>query len=54
MKTMDLDKKFDEGKEDIVNDLELSKGRRVNQEQKRINIDFPRWVIDSLARIFHQ
>lgn len=50
MKAKDFDKKFDEGKEDIIDDLDLSKGRRINQEQKRINVDFPSWVIESLDR----
>jgi hypothetical protein len=50
MKAKDFDKKFDEGKEDIIGDLDLSKGRRVNQSQKRINVDFPSWVIESLDR----
>jgi hypothetical protein len=50
MKAKDFDKKFDEGKEDIIGDLDLSKGRRVNQAQKRINVDFPSWVIESLDR----
>ncbi|WP_075881327.1 type II toxin-antitoxin system BrnA family antitoxin [Vreelandella massiliensis] len=50
MKTKDFDKKFDEGQEDVVEDLELSSARRVNQEQKRINVDFPAWVVESLDR----
>lgn len=50
MKAEDFDKKFDEGKEDIVDDLDLSRGRRINQEQKRINVDFPSWVVESLDR----
>ncbi|WP_019593072.1 type II toxin-antitoxin system BrnA family antitoxin [Thioalkalivibrio sp. ALM2T] len=50
MKAKDFDKKFDEGQEDIVGDLELSSARRVNQEQKRINVDFPAWVVESLDR----
>ncbi len=50
MNTNDFDKKFDEGKEDIVDDLDLSTARRVNQEQKRINVDFPSWVVESLDR----
>ena len=50
MKTKDFDKKFDEGKEDIIDDLDLSTARRVNQEQKRINVDFPSWVVESLDR----
>ncbi len=50
MKAKDFDKKFQEGQEDIVDDLDLSSARRVNQEQKRINVDFPAWVLDSLDR----
>ncbi|WP_447042689.1 type II toxin-antitoxin system BrnA family antitoxin [Vreelandella sp. H-I2] len=50
MKAKDFDKKFEEGQEDIIDDLDLSSARRVNQEQKRINVDFPAWVVDSLDR----
>lgn len=50
MKTKDFDNKFHEGKEDIIDDLDLSSARRVNQEQKRINVDFPSWVVESLDR----
>lgn len=50
MKARDFDKKFDEGKEDVIEDLDLSSGRRVNQAQKRINVDFPSWVVESLDR----
>jgi len=50
MKTKDFDKKFDEAKVDIIDDLDLSSARRVNQEQKRINVDFPSWVVESLDR----
>jgi hypothetical protein len=48
MKAKDFDKKFDEGKQDIVEDLDLSTARRPNQQQKRINVDFPAWVVESL------
>ncbi|TVR57510.1 MAG: CopG family transcriptional regulator [Spirochaetaceae bacterium] len=50
MKAKDFDRKFDEGKEDIIEDLDLSTARRVNRDQKRINVDFPTWVVDSLDR----
>ena len=50
MKAEEFEKKVDEGKEDIVNDLDLSTARRANQEQKRINVDFPLWVVESLDR----
>lgn len=49
MKAKDLDKKFDEGKS-LLNDLDLSKARDPNQEQKRVNVDFPLWMIQSLDR----
>jgi len=50
MKAKDFDKKFNEGKEDIIDDLDLSTARRINQEQRRINVDFPSWVVESLDR----
>ncbi|MGD7035294.1 type II toxin-antitoxin system BrnA family antitoxin [Methylotuvimicrobium buryatense] len=50
MNAKDFDKKFDQGKKDIIDDLDLFTARRVNQEQKRINVDFPSWVVDSLDR----
>ena len=50
MKAKDFDSKFEEGQEDIIDDLDLTTLRKPNQEQKRINIDFPTWVIESLDR----
>lgn len=50
MKAKDFDKKFDQGKKDIIDDLDLSTARRANLEQKRINVDFPSWVVESLDR----
>lgn len=50
MKAKDFDRKFDDGREDVVDDLDLSTARRVNQEQKRINVDFPAWVVEALDR----
>ncbi|MBV1790198.1 CopG family transcriptional regulator [Marinobacterium sp. D7] len=50
MKAKEFDRAFDDGVEDIVDELDLSSARRVNQEQKRINVDFPAWVVDSLDR----
>ncbi len=41
MKANDFDKKFDEGSEDITDELDLSSLKRPNQEQKRVNVDFP-------------
>lgn len=50
MKAKDFDNKFDQGKKDIIDDLDLSTSHRVNQDQKRINVDFPSWVVESLDR----
>lgn len=49
MKAKTLDKKFENG-ESILDNLDLSKSRRPNQEQKRVNVDFPTWMIESLDR----
>ncbi len=49
MKAKDLDKKFDEG-EGIIKYLDLSKAKRPEQEQKRVNVDFPLWMIHSLDK----
>lgn len=50
MKAKDFDSKFDQDKKDIIDDLDLSSARRSKQEQKRINVDFPAWVVESLDR----
>ena len=49
MKANEFDKKFDAG-EDITPHLDLSKARRPEQEQKRVNVDFPLWMIRSFDR----
>ncbi|MCK5097816.1 MAG: hypothetical protein KAR45_06910 [Desulfobacteraceae bacterium] len=49
MKAKSFDKKFDEGK-NIVKHLDLSKAKRPEQEQKRVNVDFPLWMIHSLDK----
>ncbi len=50
MKAKDFDTKFDDNKQDIIDDLDLSTSKRPNQSPKRINVDFPAWVVDSLDR----
>jgi hypothetical protein len=49
MKASELDKRFDDG-EDITSELDLTSARRPNREQRRVNVDFPVWMIDSLDR----
>jgi len=49
MKAHDLDSRFDDG-EDIIDELDLTQARRPRRQQKRVNVDFPTWMIDSLDR----
>ena len=49
MKAKEFDEKFDEG-ESIIRHLDLSKAVRSGQEQKRVNVDFPVWMIRSLDK----
>jgi len=49
MKARKFDNEFDAGK-DITSALDLSKARRPGQEQKRVNVDFPKWMIESLDK----
>ena len=49
MKAKDFEQQFDEDV-DLTASLDLSKARRVLQAQKRVNVDFPTWMIDSLDR----
>ncbi|MFB0552925.1 MAG: type II toxin-antitoxin system BrnA family antitoxin [Phycisphaerae bacterium] len=49
MKANEFDKRFDDGK-DISKYLDMSKARRPGQEQKRVNVDFPLWMIHFLDK----
>lgn len=49
MKAKKLDQDFENSK-NISGALDLSKARRPNQVQRRVNVDFPAWMIDSLDR----
>lgn len=49
MKAKEIDRKFDEG-EDISEYLDITKTRKPGQEQKRVNVDFPLWMIQSLDK----
>jgi hypothetical protein len=49
MKAKKFDSDFDSGK-DVTSMLDISKARRPLQEQKRVNVDFPTWMIESLDR----
>ena len=49
MKAKDFDRKFDRG-ESVLSQLELSQATRPDQEQRRVNVDFPTWMIQSLDK----
>ena len=49
MKTEDFDKAFDDN-EDISMALDFSKASRPGREQRRVNVDFPEWMIRSLDK----
>lgn len=49
MKAKEFDKRFDDD-EDIIEFLDLSKAKRPDEEQKRVNVDFPVWMIQSLDK----
>ena len=44
----EFDRIFDEGKEDVMQYVDRSKAKRINQEIKRVNVDFPVWMIQML------
>lgn len=49
MKAKDFEQQFDDDL-DLTDLLDLSKAKPVQQQQKRVNVDFPIWMIDSLDR----
>ena len=49
MKAIEFDRKFDAG-EDVSDHVDWSKAKRLNVQVKRVNVDFPAWVVDGLDR----
>jgi hypothetical protein len=49
MKAREFDERFDKG-EEITKYLDVSRARRPGQEQKRVNVDFPIWMIQLLDK----
>lgn len=47
MKAQDFDTKF-ENDEDLLKDLDLTNATRSMQKQKRVSIDLPAWMLESL------
>jgi hypothetical protein len=50
MKASECDEAFDDG-ESVIEYLDLASARRPNLEQRRVNVDFPVWMIASLDRV---
>jgi hypothetical protein len=49
MRAEDFDQKFDDG-EDVTGELDLAAIRRPALEQRRVNVNLPSWMIESLDR----
>ena len=49
MKASEFDKRFDAG-EDVSDELDLAGARRPGREPRRVNVDFPAWMVESLDR----
>ena len=49
MKASEFDRKFDAG-EDISGEVDWSKARRPSLAPRRVNVDFPAWVVEALDR----
>ncbi len=49
MKADEFDKRFDAG-QDVTDALDVAAARRPLQNMRRVNVDFPRWMVESLDR----
>ncbi|MBO6793176.1 MAG: hypothetical protein JJ895_04645 [Balneolaceae bacterium] len=49
MKTSEIDRKFDNG-EDVLDHFDLDQAKRPNLKNKRVNVDFPSWMVQSLDK----
>ena len=49
MKAKEFDRKFDQG-DDVTAHLDVSCARRAGREPRRVNVDFPEWMIGSLDK----
>ena len=53
MKASDFDSRFEDG-ESIIDELDISSARKPNLGQRKVNVDFPVWMIESLDRTARQ
>lgn len=49
MKATEFDKKFD-ADEDVSDAIDWSQAHRANDQPKRVNVDFPAWVVEALDK----
>ncbi|WP_126974990.1 type II toxin-antitoxin system BrnA family antitoxin [Frigidibacter oleivorans] len=49
MKATEFDARFDAG-EDVSDAVDWSQAQRPNDRLKRVNVDFPAWVVDALDK----
>lgn len=49
MKANEFDRQFDEG-QDMAAALDTARARRPGEEHRRVNVDFPAWMIAQLDR----
>ena len=47
MKAKDFDQEFDAG-ESVLDQLDLGRAKRAGLDVKRVNVDFPIWMVESL------
>ena len=47
MKAKEFDRRFDKG-EDVTAELDLSRAHRPAEATRRVNVDFPAWMVESL------
>jgi hypothetical protein len=50
MKASEFDEKFDAGDQDVMDDLDMSTAQRPQKDQRRVNVDFPVWMVEALDR----
>ena len=50
----DFDKKFDDGKEDIIEYLNLAQMKQPGYECKQVNVNFPLWMVEALKVEAHR
>ena len=50
MKASEFDKLFDDGKEDVLHLFDMKNARRPGLEARRVNVDFPNWMVEKIDR----